>query len=213
MIKKHSLIVDIFIVLLAIIFGFFTRPSSLTSLLPYNFRSGTDIDIIGICENGVKTTFSPGWQYQFFTKLKVDSTVEVYDPQIHPTHAFTAWITAINNNTSTLTYDIKAGAHPDVTYYKKVHPSSIRPIGLPFESGTTVLWNISPKLNKKLIPVTIINHYCRSVLWVRDESTGERIKLPVTRIRREITPCSDNDQLASEPIAAPQWNSTEYVLL
>ena len=112
-----------------------------------------------------------------------------------------------------MTYDIKAGAQPDETYYKKVHPSSIRPIGIPIESGASVLWNISPKLNKKLIPVTVIGHYCRSVLWVRDESNGESIKLPVTRIRREIIPgeCSDNDQLTSEPSAAPQWNSTEYV--
>ena len=211
MIKKHSS-VDIAIVIVAIIFGFFTRPSSLTSLLPYNFRSGTDIDIIGICEGGVKTTFSPGWQYQFFTKLKVDSTVEVYDPQIHPTHAFTAWITKINNSTSSLTYDIKAGAQPDVTYYKKVHPSAIRRIGIPYSPNQKVLWNISPKLNKKLIPVTVINHHCRSVLWVRDESNGEDVRLPVTRIRREIIPgdrCRD-DQLVSEPSAAPQWNSTEY---
>ena len=151
------------------------------------YQVSTDIDIIGVCINGVKTTFNPPYQYTN-RKFTVGTIVEVYVQKVHKTHTFPGYIQAIHNTTSSsssmenvVSYDIRAG-FDNKTIYKRIHSSSVRLGGeYPYEPEEEALWYSY----EKLVPVTIVHHIHRSVLLIRTED-DELIKTPVVRLRRHI---------------------------
>ena len=122
MAKQYVRFYNVAVIVLPIIIGIFIN---------YN-QVSTDIDIIGVCINGVKTTFNPLYQYTN-RKLTVGKLVEVYAPHVHKTHTFPRYIPAIHNTTSTssssmenvVSYDIRAG-FDNKTIYKRIHSSSVR---------------------------------------------------------------------------------------
>jgi len=121
MAKEYVRLYNVDVIVLPIIIGIFIN---------YN-KVSTDIDIIGVCINSVKTTFKPPYQYTN-RKLTVETIVEVYAPNIHQTHTFPGYIQAIHNTTSSsssmenvISYDIRAG-FDNKTIYKRIHSSSVR---------------------------------------------------------------------------------------
>ena len=87
MAKEYVRLYNVAVIVLPIIIGIFIN---------YN-KVSTDIDIIGVCINSVKTTFKPPYQYTN-RKLTVGTIVEVYAPD--RTHTFPGYIQAIHNTTS-----------------------------------------------------------------------------------------------------------------
>ena len=81
MAKQYVRFYNVAVIVLPIIIGIFIN---------YN-QVSTDIDIIGVCINGVKTTFNPPYQYTN-RKLKVGTFTEVYAPHVHKTHTFPGYI-------------------------------------------------------------------------------------------------------------------------
>ena len=84
MAKQYFRLYNVAIIVLPIIIGIFIN---------YN-KVSTDIDIIGVCINGVKTTFNPPYQYTN-RKLTVGAIVEVYAP--HTPDAYISWIHSSNS--------------------------------------------------------------------------------------------------------------------
>jgi len=84
MAKEYVRLYNVAVIVLPIIIGIFIN---------YN-KVSTDIDIIGVCINGVKTTFNPPYQYTT-RKLTVSTIVEVYAP--YTQNAYISWIHSSNS--------------------------------------------------------------------------------------------------------------------
>mmetsp|Transcript_1800 Transcript_1800/g.3868 ORF Transcript_1800/g.3868 Transcript_1800/m.3868 type:complete len:208 (+) Transcript_1800:90-713(+) len=115
--------------------------------------------------------------------------VEVFEPRIHPSLAFSAQIVQVFKRVDgSVKYIVKPGFGRPIDH-QKFDPSRIRALGS-FESNAEAMCNLGQELNSELTPCTVLEHIKSSnnygVSFLKEDGALTHRIMNVARIRRVV---------------------------